>query len=106
LNENDWDIKFKNCSAFYGWTIDFEGNKIVRAPHAGECTGIMRAPNHQLTTVQRSGFGKVSTWEKVQIMVRESREPTPPVEADTDDTEKTSVDEKKKAQEAASKKQE
>ncbi|VUC31602.1 unnamed protein product [Clonostachys rosea] len=34
LNEAEWDLILKNCNAFYGWIIDFDGNKIGRAPHA------------------------------------------------------------------------
>ncbi|KAF4996970.1 hypothetical protein FGRMN_4188 [Fusarium graminum] len=88
LNENDWDVILKNCSAFYGWIIDFEGNKIVRAPH----------PAFKL----RKGLNL----EKVKIVVRENLEPTPVVKVDLDQTETKSNDVEKEQQEASPSRQE
>ncbi|WAO95448.1 Hypothetical protein NCS54_01307100 [Fusarium falciforme] len=34
LSETEWDMILKNGNAFCGWIIDFDGNKIRRAPHA------------------------------------------------------------------------
>ncbi|KAK3984474.1 hypothetical protein QBC44DRAFT_385726 [Cladorrhinum sp. PSN332] len=34
LNEADWDLILRNSNALHGWIFDFEGNRIVRAPHA------------------------------------------------------------------------
>ncbi|KAM0543698.1 hypothetical protein ACHAPJ_012147 [Fusarium lateritium] len=33
LNEAEWDLILKNSNALRGWIVDFQGNKIGRAPH-------------------------------------------------------------------------
>ncbi|KAF5681217.1 hypothetical protein FHETE_6 [Fusarium heterosporum] len=85
LNENDWDVILKNCSAFYGWIIDFEGNKIVRAPHPAAFK-------------LRKGLNL----EKVKIVIRENLDPTPVVKVDSHDTETASSDVEKEKQKSSS----
>lgn len=57
LTESDWATVIANCGMMYGWVVDRQRNRIVRAPKAGNIPRFELNLMGELTHSQHSNLG-------------------------------------------------